>query len=143
MTTPTADFIAAQDGLRSTFGTVVQFLVPTVATWPAGTKINPDTGEPYDSTAVRANAGFTSTDIKVLVILKQGSPLRPQADTHFDPVGMQSGMDIIIDVGAADWQSVSGASEMTVVGLHYKIEEAKVFALGGIVYRYLVYGMQK
>ena len=41
-----AGFIAADKTMRSTFGDTITFSVPQVPQWPAGTRINPDTGEP-------------------------------------------------------------------------------------------------
>lgn len=138
-----AGFIAAQDDLRRQFGTDATFRQPVDAEWPDGTRINSDTGRPYDATAVRTNDEFTETTITVLIILKQGSPLRPQADTHWDQVGLMSGMDIILDVANEDWDSVSEASEFVCQGITYELEERKPFSIANTPYRRLVYGMQK
>jgi hypothetical protein len=138
-----AGFFAATRQHRAAFGSPCVFHVPVVAAWPGGTKINPDTGRPYDATAVRTNAGFTDITKTVNIILKQGSPLRPQADAQFEEAGMLSGMDIILDLDAADYAAVQGAVEFTIVTLNYKLEEFKPFELGGTMYRYLVYGMEK
>lgn len=139
-----AGFIAAQDELRSSAGTPAQFGVPTVPQWPAGTKINPDTGEPYDATVVATNPPYDMVEVTVLIIEKQGSPLRPQADQSWSPSGLREGMDIILDVATADYEAtVAEASMFTVLGQDYSIEEAKPFGIGGQVYRYLVYGAEK
>ncbi|MDQ2876517.1 MAG: hypothetical protein M3Y33_17640, partial [Actinomycetota bacterium] len=81
--------------------------------------------------------------LRVLVILKQGSPLRPQADTQFSQAGELSGMDIILDVDAEDYPSVQDASEFLVNLKTYRVEEWKPFGLGPTLYRYLLYGMER
>lgn len=147
LTIPAAEiaaFRSTQDQLRQQAGTVAMFGVPTTPQWPAGTKINPDTGAPYDATVVPENAAYEQTPVTVLVIEKQGSPLRPQADPSFTPSGLREGMDIILDVAVADYEAtVANASMFTVLGADYNIVEAKPFSLGGQTYRYLVYGQER
>lgn len=138
-----AGFTAAQANLRKALGTPITFKTPVAPTWPGGTKIDPDTALPYDATIKRANAPFTTAIKTCLIILKQGSPLRPQSDTQSAPVGEMSGMDIIIDLAAEDYADVKAASEVVVNGLEYRIREFKPFGFAGTVYRYLVYGMER
>lgn len=135
-------FVEAQANLRETFGAPVTFKVPVTKEWPEGTKINPDTELPYDATIQPTSAEFTEIIKTCLVILKQGSPLRPQADTHVVAAGEMSGMDIIIDIADMDKGAVEDASQMTVQGLDYRVEEFKPFSLSGGRYRWLIYGMQ-
>lgn len=139
----TAGFFEAHKRHRAAFGSPCVFHVPVVPSWPAGTKINPDTGRPYSATAVRSNAEFTDVTKTVLVILKQGSPLRPQADTHWEEAGLLSGMDIILDIDADDYPVVAEAVEFTINTLNYRVEETKPFELSGTRYRWLIYGMEK
>lgn len=143
---PTADvagFVAAQANLRATLGAPITFKVPIAEVWPEGTKINPDTGEPYDSTIKPTSDPYTDVVKTCLIILKQGSPLRPQPDTVSSPLGEVSGMDIIIDISTGDYEDVEDASEMLAQGKLYRIREAKPFSLAGQGYRYLIYGMEK
>lgn len=139
----TTGYFAAAKRHRQSFGSPCVFHVPVAPAWPAGTKINPDTGKPYNATAVRLNAEFIDIEKTVLVILKQGSPLRPQADTHWEEAGLLSGMDIILDVDADDWPDVTDAVEFTINTLNYRVEEAKPFELAGTRYRWLIYGMER
>lgn len=134
-------FVGAQDELRQRFGAECTFHVPQPPVYAAGTRINPDTGEPYSAMAVRTNNAFADVVRTVLIIVKQGSPLRPQSDTHVEAAGMLSGMDIILDV--ADEDKVDTASEFTINGLRYKLEEWKPFSVGGQMYRWLCYGMER
>jgi hypothetical protein len=139
-----ADFVAAQDSLRAQLGAEVTFGVPTDPQWPEGTAINADTGVPFDATVVQSNAEFDYTTITCLVIEKQGSPLRPQADTYFNQSGFRSGMDIILDVATADYEAtVANATTFTVDGDDFSVEEAKPFSIGTTIYRYIVYGAAK
>lgn len=143
MTPDIAGFRAAAKQLRAQFGSPCLFSIPVAATWPGGTKINADTGRPYDATVVRTNAAFTTTTKTVLIIMKQGSPLRPQPDATFAEPGLMSGMDIILDLDNDDYAAVQNASEFTIDTLDYKVEEFKPFGLAGQLYRWLVYGMQR
>lgn len=136
-------FVAAQDRLRSLLGKQVVFRLPVAATWPEGTKLNPDTGEPYDATIEPTGPAFTEVTKTCLVIIKEASPLRPQTDTETAASGEMSGMDIILDVAVADYPEVEDATEMTVNGLDYRIREAKPFSLAEEKYRWLIYGMQR
>lgn len=136
-------FIEAQAELRSNMGAPVTFKVPVAAAWPAGTKLNPTTGEPYDATIKRTNAAFGEIVKTCLVILKQASPLRPQADTQESAVGEVSGMDIIIDIAEADYGDVEDASEMVVNNLTYRVRETKPIGIAGQRYRRLIYGQER
>lgn len=138
-----AGYIAAQANLRTMLGAPVTFKVPVAQVWPGGTKINPDTGEPYDPTILPTSAPFTEVVKTCLIILKQGSPLRPQTDTVQAASGDMSGMDIILDLAEADYASVENASEMVINGLPYRVREFKPFSIGGTLYRWLVYGQQR
>lgn len=139
-----ADFIAAQNEMRATAGVTASFGVPTTPEWPEGTAINPDTGEPFDATLVQANDEFEWTDITVLVIEKQGSTTRAQADPSYSESGMREGMDIILDVAAADYEAtVANATMFKVLGIDYLLEEARPYAMGDTTYRYLVFGGAK
>lgn len=138
-----AGFIAASQELRTNFGSTVTFHVPNAPAWPAGTQINPDTGRPYSPMVKQTNPEYTDVTKTALIILKQGSPLRPQADERFTEAGLLSGMDIILDLDATDQAAVEGATEFTVNGDTYTLEEWKPFSLANQVYRYLVYGMEK
>jgi hypothetical protein len=138
----TPGFVEAQESLRSVLGAPVIFKIPNEKTWPEGTKINPDTGYPYDSTIKQTDAEFTEMTKTCLVILKQASPLRPQSDTMIEASGEMSGMDIILDVAHTDYLDIEGAVQMTVNGLDYKVREAKPVQIAGQIYRELVYGEQ-
>jgi hypothetical protein len=139
----TAGFIAADKAMRSQFGNPIIFSVPTEPQWPSGTRINPDTNEPYSAMVVQQNVAFTFVTVVCSVILKQGSPLRPQADTEFEPSGLMMGMDIILDVDADDFPVVQDASEFAYAARNYKVEETKPFAIANVTYRWLVYGKER
>lgn len=136
-------FIAAQANLRSQLGSPVIFKVPIEPGWPEGTKINPDTGEPYDGTIQRIDDRFTEVTKTCLIILKQASPLRPQSDSEQAASGEMSGMDIIIDLAELDYQQVEAASEMIVNELTYRVRETKPIGIAGQRYRRLIYGMER
>jgi hypothetical protein len=136
-------FIEAQEELREKLGAEVTFKVPVAQTWPEGAKINPTTQQPYDPTILPTSDPFTEIVKRCLVIIKQASPLRPQADTQAAASGEMSGMDIILDVAQADYEEVEEASEMIVNDLEYRVREVKPISVGGILYRYLIYGQER
>lgn len=136
-------FVNAQAGLRSQLGLEVVFKVPIAEVWPGGTKINPDTGEPYDPTIKPTSDPFTELTKRCLVILKQASPLRPQSDSENEASGEMSGMDIIVDIAETDYAEVEDATEMIVNELNYRIRETKPFALADTRYRRLIYGQER
>ena len=136
-------FIDASKRLRAQFGDSTTFLVPIDPIWPVGTKINPDTGEPYNAMAVRSNTPFNQVTITCLVILKEASPLRPQASVQWSEVGIMSGMDIILDVDADDYDTVKDATEFEYATKNYKAEEWKPFQMADIIYRWLCYGKER
>ena len=136
-------FIAADKALRTQFGVPINFAVPQTPQWPTGTKINPDTNTPYSAMVVQENPVFTLVVVTALVILKEASPLRPQADTSFAQPGLMSGMDIILDLDADDFPVVQDASEFAYATKNYKVEEQKPFAFANITYRWLLYGKER
>jgi len=137
-----AGFIDAQAGLRSEMGAQVTFHVPIEPTWPPGTKINPITDLPYDATIKPTSAHYKDVVKTCLLILKQASPLRPQANTDVTAAGEMSGMDIIIDMAYEDYAEIKTADRMVVNGLTYEIRETKPFSLANKPYRYLLYGQE-
>lgn len=137
-----AGFIAADQRRRQQTGTSITFEIPQAPTWPAGTTINPDTNEPYSAMAERTNPPFVTVAVTANVILKEASPLRPQADTHFAEAGLMSGMDIILDIDAVDYPTVQDATEFVYSGKTYRVEEWKPFEIANTPYRWLVYGME-
>lgn len=143
LTPDLSDYFAATRMLRTQLGGQCTFHVPQPPEWPAGTRINPDTQEPYSAMVVRTNPEYVDVVKTVLIILKQGSPLRPQTDERFAEAGMLSDMDIILDVDSNDYADVQAASKFTINGLNYRLEEWKPFSLGNTMYRYLCYGMEE
>lgn len=139
-TPPISSFVEAQNELREKMGTPITFKIPIPPTYAEGVKINPDTGEPYEALAPRTNAEFEDVVKTCLIIQKQASPLRPQADTQMVAAGERLGLDIIVDIATADYDAVEAATEMLINGLEYRVREAKPFSTGDTVYRYLIYG---
>jgi hypothetical protein len=144
VTTPNIDgFIEATRRLRGAMGNQVTFHVPQQPQWPAGTRINPDTGVPYDAMLVRENAEFSDIVVTVGVVLKEASPLRPQSDVRFEPAGLLENMDVILDVDADDYAAVKDATEFTYADHRYRLVEWKPFEVAGMRYRWLAYGQER
>lgn len=137
------DFIEAQDELRSSLGVAVEFGVPTVPQWPAGTKVNPDTGEPYDATVVQANEEFEWTPVVALVIEREGTPGRARPDAVYSEAGLRQDMDIVLDCATADYDIISQASTFRALGKDYQAEGVRPYEIAGTTYRYLVFGAER
>lgn len=136
-----AGFRAAMDRLRDNFGQDVTFHAPVAKTWPAGTQLDPETGEPYDPAIDPISAGWTDIVKHVGVVTKPISTAREGGDTRFEAGGEFSGMDAVLDMVDTDHVDVLDATEVTLYGLRFKIVEMKPSGLGGDpdADRYIVY----
>jgi hypothetical protein len=133
-----AGFADAQRRLRNEFAEEVTFFYPEQSEWPAGTPLDPETGEPYDPTvvpitasaasaAVRCNVGFYST------VAQRGE----QADNS--PAGTldKTHVLLIADITAAS--AIAPAVEFDVRDTLFRIEAQKPDGIGALQ-RYLVWG---
>lgn len=134
-------FLEAQNRLRERMGRDVDFMIRTAPVWPPDTPLD-DAGSPYDPTVKPASGGdLRPVTKRVGVITKQASPLRPGAVTHFEPIGPESGIDLILDLNAADYDDVQTAVQVWLNTLRFAIVEWVPGGLGRLD-RYLVYGQE-
>lgn len=129
--------------LRTNFGQEVAFRIPLAKVWPAGTQLDPETGEPFDPAIdPLSGGGFTSVVKRVGVVTKPITPGREGGDTRFAAGGAFSGMDAILDMAATDKADVDDATEVILYGDRFDIVEMKPGGLGGgadVIDRYIVY----
>lgn len=135
----TQGFRDAMDRLRDVMGGDVTFRIPQPKTWPPGTPLDPETGEPYDPAIQPTSSGFDDVVKHVGIVTKPISPAREGGDVRFEAGGEFSGMDAVLDVAAADYPDVQDATEVTVLGRHFKIIEGNPGDIAGVVDRYVVY----
>lgn len=141
---PTADlagFADAQQRLRGQFGEEVTFFYPEQFLYPAGTPIDPETGEPYDPTVVpisasaasavvRCNFGFYST------VAQRGEQAEDVAAGKFDKTHVL----LIADIAAAS--AIAPAVDFEARGTRFRVEAQKPDGIGALQ-RYLVWGRSK
>lgn len=126
MTPDIAGFQDAMRRLRTATGRDVTFHIPVAPQWPAGTQLDPETGEPYDPTVKpTTGGGFTDVVKHVGVVYKDESRLRPGADTQETAIGPRSGMDEILDLDILDYLDVQDATEVSDLDARYRIVERK------------------
>lgn len=136
-----AGFLDAQNRLRDNMGHDVDFMVRVPAVWPEDVALDDD-GSPYDPTVEPlSGGGLEAVTKRVGVIYKQASPMRPGAATRFEPIGEMSGIDLILDVNAADRADIQTAVQVWLNEQRFKIVEWVPGGLGKID-RYLVYGQE-
>jgi hypothetical protein len=138
-----AGFRDAMNRLRQNFGQDVRFRIPAPKVWPAGTQLDPESGEPFDPAIdPLSGGGFTDVVKHVGVVTKPIVPGREGGDTRFEAGGAFSGMDAILDMAAADKADVEDATEVILYGERFDIIEMKPGGLGGgadVIDRYVVY----
>lgn len=134
-----AGFRDAMDRLRGAMGGDVTFHIPQPKTWPVGTPLDPETGEPYDPAIQPTSSGFDDVVKHVGIVTKPISTSREGADVRFEAGGEFSGMDAILDLAAADYPDVQDATEVTMLGRRFRIMEANPGAIAGTTDRYVVY----
>lgn len=110
-----AAFVAAQDELREQMGTPATFIVDADPTYPPNTPLD-GRGRPLDP-RVQPNPGTNQdmTIIKTVTTVFRGS------DVQDEPIGWQEGTDLMLDIAIADWDDVSEASRVEVLGETYEI----------------------
>lgn len=121
----TAGFRAAQDWFREQVGEDIPFHVPTAKVYPAGTQLDPETGEPYDPTIEQESGGeWTDVTKKVHVVFR---PIHVNLE---DPVGgqhqgggLRRATSLVLDLALTDFEEVEAATEATVNDVRYKITE--------------------
>lgn len=118
-----AGFREAQDRLIDLAGTPCDFHTPGVLTWPADVAIDPETGDPYDPTAVPdAPEAPTVVTKKCSVISGVPRVTTDRSDT-FNPFGWVNDTRIALKLPAADYPDVKDATTVTVYGVDYAIHE--------------------
>jgi hypothetical protein len=136
-----AGFRDAQRRLRNEFAEEVTFLLPEQFEYPAGTPIDPETGEPYDPTVVPTVASAASAVVRCNVAFNtRNRSDEQQIQSGALGVFEQTHVMLIADIAAAS--AIAPAVEFDVRDARYKIEAQKPDGIGELQ-RYLVWGRQK
>lgn len=116
-------FKDAQSRLRNTLGTDAAFTVHTgPAVYPPGTKVDPETGRPYDPTIRPTSVPTSVRTHKVAVVPRQPGGRVDEARSTFG--GLRRGDIVTIEMDPAVYADVESAVEVVIKGLRFKIAEA-------------------
>lgn len=141
--TPTGDpditgFQEAQRRLRDKLGRVVKFYTPTPSSYPAGTALDPITGDPYDPTIDPTGSGYVVASAKVATVFAPLKTIRRDS-TAGDAMGYRSIMNKDLIVDASDYPLCSGATMYELDDEFWTIVAVKADGVGA-KQRYLVFG---
>lgn len=123
-----AGFRDAQARLREQFGQTIPFFIPLEATWPAGTPLDPETGQPYDPTITPESGGdFAQLDIEKVSVVYRPMGLSRRGvedDVRSTAIGrMEEGMAALI-IGPETWDDeIENATEAIVNLERYTIRQ--------------------
>lgn len=135
----TPGFIEAQERLIDQLGTDVGIHTRTAAVYAPDVSIDPESGEPYDPTAVPTQGGgFTTVIVRgatVRRLIARGGP--DQVDDS--PGGVMREGHAVLAVKIADQPKVADADEATIAGMRYRITDVVGEAILGQTYRYVVF----
>lgn len=139
--TPTPDiagFADAQNRLRLGLGQDIGFRIPQAPAWPAGTAVDPESGEPYDPTTVDASGPPDVVTKKVNVIFR--ALIAGSDDVVVrERLGVMTTEGCALIAAAADKADIVEATEFTVNGRRYRITDTVDDGLTA-VQRYIIFG---
>lgn len=113
-------FQDAQRRLRAETGIDATFHIPVAPTWPGGTKLDPETGRPYDPVVQPTTGGGFSDVTK-----KVGKAVGTLNDDNDTPIGIMADAEGVLMVDVDDVASVGTATEVTVSNVRYKITQKR------------------
>lgn len=133
-----AGYADAQHALRERFGERVDFLFEASVTFPPGTAIDPETGEPYDPT-IEPTSSAQATASALCTVATRPSKLEP---VQPGPVGFLETDEVMVATDLTASASIEGAREMVVRDLRYLIEGMKPDGIAG-EQRFLTWGKRE
>lgn len=134
-----AGFAEAQGRLRDHFGEVVVLLRPTAHSWPSGTPLDPESGEPFDPVlAAQGSASMASAQITANIAERPFG----RADVEWTNIGARETDDVMLiaDVGAS--AALASATRFEARGTHYEMRSWRFDGIGGIQ-RAIAFGTQR
>jgi hypothetical protein len=133
-----AGFTEAQRRLRGGFGETVTFYKAEVSSYPPGTPIDPETGEPYDPTVEPDSTTQDNAAVKATVAFRSLSD--DQEDTS--ALGQVERTHVLVIADIADRPQIDGAIEFVWHADRYKVQAQKPDGIGG-EQRFLTWGRLK
>jgi hypothetical protein len=118
-----AGFKDAQRRLRQTTGQDITFRIPVAPVWDPAVQRDPETGDPYDPTAVpTSGGGFTNVVVRASVNFK---PIRVHILDEVQDFagGVQRTDQVALTVDTLAYPPIQDATEFVLNGVDWKITE--------------------
>lgn len=133
----------AQVALIATLGSDVEFFLSSAVTWPEGTPINPESGEPFDPTVAPASSGVGTRTVRCGIAIR-GSKGVKSTEQEAAVGSFEDGEGMLI-VPIADWtdNDLDEAAEAEIYDERYEIKQTDEDGIGDTDHRMLVYIRQK
>lgn len=137
---PSPDFTGfegAQVRLRAAFGRTVEFFAPEPTIYPPGTRLDPETGRPFDPTIRPLSSGFTMTTASANVVDRPFA-LGLDGQREATALGFLTDADKVLILASGDVALASGAERATYMGEEFKVSDFVHDSLGPVE-RYLIF----
>lgn len=117
--------------LRAAMGRPLWYLTPTPTTWPEGTALDPESGQPYDPTIVPLASGFSSASAQTLVVLP-GATDRVAKEVEA-AIGRIEVGDAALVLAAKDWDALDleDATGVVIYDDTWELADARFDSVGG------------
>lgn len=108
---------------RGAFGEPVTFHVPVAPVYAPGTPIDEDTGRPFDPTVQPESGGGFDDVVKTVLVIYHAIGPGLDAPQSSQAVGVLKGESAVLDVSLTDYPDVEAATEVTIDGTRYAVED--------------------
>lgn len=125
---PSADlegFAEAQQLLRDQFGEDIDFYFPEEDAWPAGTQLDPESGQPFDPTVLPVASAIASTRVSGNLSTR----ITPERSTALGFSEVAHSLAILPSAAAS---AVDGAEKFRAREELYKLVGMRLDGIGGI-----------
>lgn len=131
-----AGFRDAQDRLRDHFGSIVTMLGDVQVSFPPGTRLDPQTGRPYDPTVEPSSSAQATSVVKANVAYRPmaGDPSEPAA------IGWVDTAEVMLNLASAAASAASGANAFLIRDERYQVVANHFDGIGDAPDRYLIFG---
>lgn len=130
-------FREAQERLNVALGTTVVFQVPVAKQWPPGTKLDAQTGQPFDPT-IKPVGGGGYTEFEVNATVAEPQVQDSSSDVDTGPSGVRRDETPVFIVMETDFALIQDATRVLWHGQPYAITEIQPDGIP-TVFRYLVF----
>lgn len=128
--------------MRQSMGTDVAFFTKSQGSYPPGTSLDPETGQPFDPTVPETGSGWASASLRVGVYTSLHSTSGPRSredDVFATPVGWFEEGNAVLDADPDEYAEVESATEVEVSGIRYEIADVDGSAIDDVEHRKLIY----